>query len=47
MYIDVNRGGGSRNRGEKMELRALKEEIINGGWLFTEDVKRGKVKFFG
>lgn len=41
----LDRGGGSRNREEKMELRAIKEEIINGGWLFVEDVKRGRLKF--
>lgn len=33
--IDVERGGGSRHKEEKMELRAIKEEIINGGWLFV------------
>lgn len=42
-YTDVDRGGGSRNRKEKMELKAIKEEIIKGGWLFVEDMKRGDV----
>lgn len=31
------RGDSSRNREEKMELRTIKEEIINGGWLFVEE----------
>lgn len=39
----MDRGGGSRNRKEKMELKAIKEEIIKGGWLFVEDMKRGDV----
>lgn len=43
-YIDLNIGGG-RSREERMEFRAIKEEILNRPWLFVEDVKRGRVKF--